>query len=102
MEARVSTRRPSRRRARRCRRGPGGLTRREFEVLRVVADGKSNKAVARVLWVTDDTVKFHLANIYRRLDVHSRAEAASWARCEELLGNDVEPDFELVPPGRAA
>ena len=97
MDSKV-VRRSSRHRVRRCRRGPGGLTRREIEVLRLVAGGKSNKAAAGTLWVTDDTVKFHLTNVYRRLGVHSRAEAASWARREGLLEGNGEPTFELVPP----
>jgi LuxR family maltose regulon positive regulatory protein len=58
--------------------------------------------VARSLWVTDETVKFHLANIYRRLGVHSRTEAVSWARREGLLDADNEPSFELVHPRQAA
>jgi DNA-binding CsgD family transcriptional regulator len=84
------------RRPRRCRRGPGGLTRRELEILRCVASGASNHEVARSLWVTDETVKFHLANVYRRLHVHSRADAASWAAARGLLDGSVVPRFELV------
>lgn len=49
------------------------LTPRELEVLRLV-EGRSNREVARLLWVTDDTVKFHLANVYRKLGVSSRRE----------------------------
>lgn len=60
------------------------LTPRELEVLRLV-DGRSNREVARLLWVTDDTVKFHLANIYRKLGVSSRSEAVAWARERGLL-----------------
>jgi DNA-binding NarL/FixJ family response regulator len=60
------------------------LTPRELEVMRLV-DGRSNREVARLLWVTDDTVKFHLANIYRKLGVSSRAEAVAWARERGLL-----------------
>jgi two-component system response regulator DevR len=60
------------------------LTPRELEVLRLV-DGRSNREVARLLWVTDDTVKFHLANVYRKLGVSSRSEAVAWARERGLL-----------------
>jgi two-component system, NarL family, response regulator DevR len=60
------------------------LTRRELDVLRLV-EGRSNREVARLLWVTDETVKFHLANVYRKLGVSSRAEAVSWARAHGLL-----------------
>jgi DNA-binding CsgD family transcriptional regulator len=64
---------------RRRRTGPGGLTRREVEVLQLVSSGMTNRAVARALWVTSETVKFHLSNIYRKLDVSNRAEASEWA-----------------------
>ena len=45
------------------------LTRRELEILRLVSEGRSNRQVGEVLWVTDQTVKFHLANVYRKLGV---------------------------------
>lgn len=64
--------------------GIARLTRRELEVLRLV-EGRSNRQVAKLLWVTDETVKFHLANIYRKLGVSSRAEAVAWARANGLL-----------------
>jgi len=60
------------------------LTPRELEILRLV-EGRSNREVARLLWVSDDTVKFHLANTYRKLGVSSRAEAVTWARERGLL-----------------
>lgn len=56
-----------------------GLTERETEILRAVARGLSNKEVARELWVTEQTVKFHLSNVYRKLGVANRTEAARWA-----------------------
>ena len=46
-------------------------------MLRLLADGMSNKAIARALQVSDNTVKFHLKNIFSKLGVSSRAEAAS-------------------------
>lgn len=64
---------------RRRRTGPGGLTRREVEVLGLVSRGMTNRAVARYLWVTSETVKFHLSNIYRKLGVSNRSEASQWA-----------------------
>ena len=64
---------------------PGGLTRRELEILKLVADGHSNAALARMLWVTEQTVKFHLSNIYRKLDVANRTEASRWAQINGLL-----------------
>ena len=56
-----------------------GLSERETEILRAVARGLSNKAISRELWVTEQTVKFHLTNVYRKLDVSNRTEAARWA-----------------------
>jgi DNA-binding NarL/FixJ family response regulator len=55
------------------------LTRRELEILRLVASGRTNRQVAELIWVTDQTVKYHLANVYRKLGVNSRAEAVEWA-----------------------
>jgi DNA-binding NarL/FixJ family response regulator len=61
------------------------LTRREHEILRLVAEGHSNAQLARMLWVTEQTVKFHLSNVYRKLDVANRTEAARWAQLNGLL-----------------
>jgi DNA-binding NarL/FixJ family response regulator len=61
------------------------LTRREVEILRLVAEGHSNSALAKMLWVTEQTVKFHLANIYRKLDVANRTEASRWAHLNGVL-----------------
>jgi DNA-binding NarL/FixJ family response regulator len=55
------------------------LTRREREILALVAEGQSNAAMARELWVTEQTVKFHLSNIYRKLGVANRTAASRWA-----------------------
>jgi DNA-binding NarL/FixJ family response regulator len=62
-----------------------GLTRRELEILRLVAEGHSNVTLAKMLWVTEQTVKFHLSNIYRKLDVANRTEASRWAQMHGLL-----------------
>jgi two-component system response regulator DevR len=61
------------------------LTKREIEILRLTADGYSNSQLARMLWVTEQTVKFHLSNIYRKLDVSNRTEASRWAQRSGLL-----------------
>ncbi|HEY6960679.1 MAG TPA: LuxR C-terminal-related transcriptional regulator [Gaiellaceae bacterium] len=55
------------------------LTLRQVEILRLVGEGRTNREVGRALWVTEETVKFHLANIYRRLSVHGRRDAIAWA-----------------------
>jgi DNA-binding NarL/FixJ family response regulator len=69
---------------------PGGLTRRELEILRLVAEGHSNSQLARMLWVTEQTVKFHLSNIYRKLGVSNRTEASRWAQLNGLLPHEPE------------
>jgi DNA-binding NarL/FixJ family response regulator len=68
-----------------------GLTRRELEILRLVAEGHSNAQLARMLWVTEQTVKFHLSNIYRKLEVANRTEASRWAQLHGLLVNNATP-----------
>jgi DNA-binding NarL/FixJ family response regulator len=66
-----------------------GLTKRETEILRLTAEGYSNSQLARMLWVTEQTVKFHLSNIYRKLEVSNRTEASRWAQRNGLLNADV-------------
>jgi DNA-binding NarL/FixJ family response regulator len=61
-----------------------GLTEREVEVLALVAEGYSNAELARRLWITPQTVKFHLSNIYRKLDVSNRTQASRWAQQARL------------------
>lgn len=61
------------------------LTRRELEILQLVAEGHSNAKLAKQLWVTQQTIKFHLSNIYRKLGVSNRTEAARWAQLHGLL-----------------
>ena len=63
------------------------LTRRELEILRLVAEGHSNSQLAQLLWVTEQTVKFHLSNIYRKLNVANRTEASRWAQVNGLLSD---------------
>jgi hypothetical protein len=50
-----------------------------------VAEGHSNAQLARMLWVTEQTVKFHLSNIYRKLNVTNRTEASRVAQLRGLL-----------------
>ena len=61
------------------------LTKREIQILQLVAEGHSNSQLAKMLWVTEQTVKFHLSNIYRKLDVGNRTEASRWAQLHGLL-----------------
>jgi DNA-binding CsgD family transcriptional regulator len=53
------------------------LTKREKEIVNLIADGKSNKEIAQILNVSVHTVEKHLNNIYKKLGVNNRASAAS-------------------------
>ena len=67
-----------------------GLTARELEILRLVAGGLSNARIAAKLWVTEQTVKFHLSNVYRKLGVGNRTEASHHAHLHGLLPHAVQ------------
>ncbi len=56
-----------------------GLTEREIEILRAVARGLSNEAISKEFWLSKQTVKFHLSNVYRKLNVANRTEAVRFA-----------------------
>ncbi|HEY7525132.1 MAG TPA: LuxR C-terminal-related transcriptional regulator [Candidatus Limnocylindrales bacterium] len=58
---------------------PGPLTRRELEILRLVAAGKTNRAIAAELVISEKTVARHLSNIFTKLDLPSRAAATAYA-----------------------
>jgi DNA-binding NarL/FixJ family response regulator len=57
------------------------LTTRESEVLEHIAAGLSNREIAAALFLSPRTVERHIANIYLKIDVHSKAEATAFARC---------------------
>jgi DNA-binding NarL/FixJ family response regulator len=59
--------------------GTEALSERETVVLEAVARGLSNREIGRELWISEQTVKFHLRNLYRKLGVSSRTEAARYA-----------------------
>jgi len=61
------------------------LTSRELEVLQLVASGATNGEIAKKLWVTEQTVKFHLSNVYRKLEVGNRTEASHYAHVNGLV-----------------
>jgi DNA-binding NarL/FixJ family response regulator len=61
-----------------------GLTERELTVLKALARGLSNKAISRELWVSEETVKFHLGNLYRKLGVPTRLAAANIAHARGI------------------
>lgn len=57
-----------------------GISEREIEVLQLLADGQSNKEIARTLGVSPNTVKTHIARLFEKLDVQRRTQAAMRAR----------------------
>jgi two-component system response regulator DesR len=61
------------------------LTERELAVLQAACDGLSNRQIGRLLWITDQTVRFHLNNILRKLGVPNRAEAVRIAHERRLV-----------------
>jgi DNA-binding NarL/FixJ family response regulator len=64
-----------------------GLTERELAVLKALARGLSNAAISKEFWVTEQTVKFHLRNIYRKVGAANRTEAARFAFERGLAGS---------------
>jgi len=65
--------------------GATALSERETVVLEAVARGLSNREIGRQLWISEQTVKFHLRNLYRKLNVSSRTEAARYAYSSGLV-----------------
>jgi HD-GYP domain-containing protein (c-di-GMP phosphodiesterase class II) len=86
-------------RVRRRREGPAGLTAREVEVLRLLAQGHSNKEIAQRLVISPKTAGNHIEHIYAKIDTSSRATASLFAMQHGLL-----PEDELVaePSSREA
>jgi len=62
------------------------LSERELSILKPLVAGKSNRDIARQLWLAEQTVKFHLTNIYRKLGVTSRTDAIQFAYRHGLVG----------------
>ncbi|MCH8799533.1 MAG: hypothetical protein IH963_01350 [Chloroflexi bacterium] len=72
---------------------PDGLTQREAEVLRLLAQGRSNSQISEELVVAEGTTRRHVANIYEKIGVANRSEATRYALREGLLSLD-----ETAPP----
>jgi DNA-binding NarL/FixJ family response regulator len=66
-----------------------GLTSREVSILNALARGLSNQAIGRELFVAEQTVKFHLTNIYRKLDAANRTEAVRLAYQRGIIDNPI-------------
>jgi DNA-binding NarL/FixJ family response regulator len=65
-----------------------GLTERELTIVQLSSRGLSNQAIGRELFVTEQTVKFHLTNIFKKLAVANRTEAARWAFAHGLINQE--------------
>ena len=74
------------------------LTERELEILQLVASGATNADIARQLWITQQTVKFHVSNVYRKLGVGNRTEACHYAHVNGLVAHRQgrAPDAEVL------
>ena len=68
------------------------LTPREMEVLQLLIDGKTNKAIASEMAVSEKTVEFHLENIYTKLGVRTRLMVSIWA-----LRQGIEAEPREIP-----
>jgi DNA-binding NarL/FixJ family response regulator len=68
---------------------PGGLSEKEVAVLVELCHGHTNKQIAAALWLSEQTVKFHLRNIYRKLGIKSRTEALRYAYERDLAATMV-------------
>jgi len=74
---------------------PETLTERETEVLRLVAQGQSNKSIARILGISEGTAKTHVANLMGKLGVSSRTQAALYAIRIGLVAPEKRPEANL-------
>lgn len=61
------------------------LTPRELEILRLVLEGRTNRAIAAEIFISEKTVEFHLDNLYTKIGVRTRLMAGVWALQQGLL-----------------
>ena len=64
---------------------PGGLTARELEILRLLAAGRTNRAIAETLVISEKTVARHVSNIFAKLGLSSRSAATAYAYQQGLV-----------------
>ena len=72
------------------------LSKREFEVLDLLAHGDPNKQIARKLNISEQTVKSHVRSLIRRFNVKNRVQLAIWARANGIVGDDRSEDGALA------
>ena len=77
------------------------LTAREREVLALVVEGLANKQIARRLGISEKTVKGHLTNLFQRIGVADRTQAALWAERNGILRGSWSRDLSPVEAGAA-
>lgn len=68
------------------------LTDRQMEVLNLMAQGRTNKDIARILGISDTTVKSHITTIFRQLGANNRTQAVHYAQQFKLINNDSPDD----------
>ena len=66
------------------------LTPRELEILQLILTGKTNKQIAREMYISERTVEFHLDHIYTKIGVRTRMMAGIWAIQQHMGGNTRE------------
>lgn len=73
---------------------PGNLhlTQRELEMMSHLGDGRSNGEIAKLCWISENTVKFHLKNLFRKLRVRDRGQAMMMARAMRLHLDTPRPE----------
>ncbi|MEZ4572829.1 MAG: LuxR C-terminal-related transcriptional regulator [Thermomicrobiales bacterium] len=64
------------------------MTRRETEVLGLLAQGLSNREIAAVLWLSERTIERHITSLYRKIDVQRRSEATAFALRHGIVASD--------------
>lgn len=64
------------------------LTTREIEILQLVLEGRTNRAIAAKMFISEKTVEFHLANVYEKIGIRTRMLAGLWA-IQNGLGSNI-------------
>nr|WP_321283939.1 response regulator transcription factor [uncultured Vibrio sp.] len=86
---------------------PSALTLREQEILRLIAEGYDNQAIADLLFISPNTVKTHVSNIYKKIDATNRVQAIIWAseHAGQLItltngqSREFQPPMQFAPVG---